>query len=439
MKRSGIIASLFLLFLPFILGAQTLTNKERREMNSTVLTLVKDYERYAALHDEEAEHLFFELFEGNDACVFCDVPGIPYYQMKTSLLQYMDILKNHARNTSVVIKDVSKGKPYFSDGKWVIPVYFWKELSYMNESGYFFSVEEYHGTPVRMTMKVVYDKETDRCHIRSINGEITSDRQFPEGRYIILNRDEYASAAEQEYYSSLTVGGEAPVYNRYGQAILPSGEAMVEDPDVEVKSSVVSPASDYDVMAYWFHMKNARFRLRASYSPFVYLVDAPDDISTRSKSLELGLEYGVAYPMGSKSKFSINSGVGMALSTLHLNGQDRYQRVRYLDLSVPVYAEFEHRFCRPASFVWNVGLKGYYEVKTSQGYSRENPYDLALTANLGIDLNLLQNKIYGMVRCGYEFGFFSHGYGNVDPYSLMNGVSLRRGTVWLSAGIKFKL
>lgn len=407
-------------------------------MNSTILTLVKDYERYASVSDEEAEHLFYGLFEGKNAGVFCDVPGIPSYQMQIGLSQYVSLLKNQIRNAKVVIKDVTKGKPVWSGGKWIVPVHFQKELSYIDESGFFFSVEGYHGTPAEITMEVVYDEETGMCCIRSIDGIVPSDREFPKGRYIILNRDEYASDIEQEYYSSLTVGGEAPVYNKYGQAILPSGEAMVEDPDVDVKSLIVSQTSDYDVMAYWFHMKNNRLRFRASYSPFVYLIDAPDGISHNSNSLELGAEYGLAYPMGRVSKFSVNGGVSMALSALHLKGQARSQRVRYLDLSIPVYAEFEHRLCRPVSFVWNVGLKGYYEVKASQAHSKEHPFDLALMANLGADLNVYQNMIYGMVRCGYEYGLFSHEYGVVDPYSLVNGVSLRRGTIWLSAGIKFK-
>ena len=40
------------MFIPLILAAQTLTNKERRAINSKLLTLIEDYERYASLYDE---------------------------------------------------------------------------------------------------------------------------------------------------------------------------------------------------------------------------------------------------------------------------------------------------------------------------------------------------------------------------------------------------
>ena len=62
------------MFMPLILAAQTLTNKERRAINSKLLTLIEDYERYASLYDDDAEYYFYEIFDDN-AEVVSDMIG----------------------------------------------------------------------------------------------------------------------------------------------------------------------------------------------------------------------------------------------------------------------------------------------------------------------------------------------------------------------------
>lgn len=440
MKRFSIILSCTLLLLPLVVGAQTLSNKERRELNACILSLVKDYERNASLQDEESEYVFRSLFENDDVCVFCDVPGAASYMTEMSLSDYVSLLKEYSPGLSMVMKDVVKGEPEYAGEEWIVSLHFMKNVSYMDDAGYFFSIEDFHGTGASISMHLVYDKDQGRCLIRSMEGEVDSAKIFPEDRFVILNKDQQVSDLYQGYDPLLTVGGQVPVYNKFGQAILPHGEFIVEDPDVEVMTDIVSEESGYDVMAYRLHMRNARIRFISSYSPFTYIVQTPDDVSSRSNAMEIGLECGVSYPIGRITKYSVNGGVTLALSSLRLDSavQQRHQVVRYLDLAVPVYVEFEHRLFRSLSLAWNVGLKGYYEVESSKGYSK-NPFDLTAMANLGVDVNLYKSKIYLMARGGYEYGIFKHFPISAYQHSLMKNVIICRGTVWISAGVKLKL
>ena len=67
----GFISLLLVLFftIPISLNAQTLTNRERRHINTRVLELIEQYEGTAVIHDEEAEYVFCSLFKSDQVSV----------------------------------------------------------------------------------------------------------------------------------------------------------------------------------------------------------------------------------------------------------------------------------------------------------------------------------------------------------------------------------
>ena len=76
MKRVYIIIYAVLLLLPISVGAQSLSNSERRHINYRVLSLIEEYERIASLYDDESAFYFESLFErGQESMVFCDMIG----------------------------------------------------------------------------------------------------------------------------------------------------------------------------------------------------------------------------------------------------------------------------------------------------------------------------------------------------------------------------
>lgn len=170
-----------------VLRSQTITNSERRYINSKVLDLIEDFESYASMYDEDAVYYMGTLFESENSPVLCDMIGSPQYQTRIPVSEYMSLLTSQSLNTSIVIRDVKKGTMSYSDGKWRIPVTFNKDLAYIDKGGYLFSVSSYYLKEFTMTMNVIYDRDRDVCFIESIDGKLSSEKTFPKGRFLIID------------------------------------------------------------------------------------------------------------------------------------------------------------------------------------------------------------------------------------------------------------
>lgn len=502
------------LFVPFALTAQEATNKERRHINSKVLTVIDDYERYASMYDEDAVYYLGELFTSENAPVICDMMGAPGYQTSMPLSEYIKLLTTYSLNTTTIIRDVKKGNMQFDEGLWRIPVTFKKNLSYIDGDGYIFSVSEYHKDEFRMTMNLVYDPAKDICRIESIDGQLISDKEFPKGRFVIINEDNDQSERWQKHFSTLTLGSKQVVFDDSGKAFLPSGQPAVRDFDVKVLTDTVARGFNYDVLKFDFKTYSTRLKLRYGFAPlFAYDVTFPkhsEYYADKSMAHEVGLDVGFTFPVGKASKMGFYFGAGLSMSSLTLSLAkslpsyevkystlddnlfqekakkyeitDASQTMKYTDLIVPLYFEFEHNLSRSVMLSWNVGAKGYYELgyKSDPSYSvtvngnalspdkfletntyaKISPFDVTVMANLGVDINLLDRRLYLSIMGGYEQGVqkkvyesdknpyfvqgsiypvISNGDTDVAMHSLISGVSFSRRAVWFSAGLKFKL
>jgi hypothetical protein len=117
-------------------GAQTMSNAERRYINSRVLSLIEEYERLASSYDEESQYYFESLFEkGPESIVFCDMIGSESYLKSIPVSEYIHQLSTYASTVTTVIKDVRKGTMTYVDGKWYIPVTMKKTFEYIDKDG----------------------------------------------------------------------------------------------------------------------------------------------------------------------------------------------------------------------------------------------------------------------------------------------------------------
>lgn len=57
----------------FFIEAQTLTNRDRRHVNTRVLNIIEEYERTAAVNDDDTEYMFLDLFDNDQMQIICDV------------------------------------------------------------------------------------------------------------------------------------------------------------------------------------------------------------------------------------------------------------------------------------------------------------------------------------------------------------------------------
>ena len=543
MKRLYIILYVVIMFLPFPAGAQSLSNAERRHINSKVLSHLEEYERLSSLYDEESVELYKALFVSEDASVLCDMIGADSYLNVVSVAEYAKTMTEYASNITVVIKDVAKGNMRYDGGLWYVPVRFLKSVSYIDNGGYAFSTEEYHGNDFEMTMMLMYDPDTDTCLIESVNGELETEREFPKGRFLIVNEEDEYSERDMRHFSTLKVEGEAVVYNEFGQAILPSGEPYVDDFDIDVGVDTVYQGFNYDVVTFRFNPRKGRIKLRYAYAPsgaYKVIPIASEKekpiVASNSAAMELGIDFGTTVRCGLSSKMGFYAGVGVSASRVELWNTSRVsyeytqyeyesssklfrpynvqyniaveaakETIEYLDFMIPLYVEFEHRLGRHVMLSWDLGVKayeyidkfanGHYECSYSSlidgtskkgnmqdpavieavSYAKTGLYkikdlvtlDATAFADMGLDINLYRRKTYFMLKAGYEYGFIGSMVEGKDAYaasgtsyfvkgkyypivydsrnnkdiavhSLLSGVALRRQTLWLSTGFKFK-
>jgi hypothetical protein len=477
MRRLFILSLAVLFILPLSATGQSLSNSERRHINSKILELVDDYERYASLFDDESAYYFRSLFVNENSMVHNDMIASETYRTQISVEDYVNLLRTNSVNTLISIKDLKKGKMTFSNGEWEIPVMFRKSFSYMDGNGYLFSVEEWHKTDFDMVMHVVYNEEQDVCRIQSITGSLDSDKEFPKGRFFIVNDSKNMTGRYNEYFSTLKVSGRPVEFNEFGQAIVTSGDTYVDDIDVDVDTVLINRGFNYDVVSYKFNPRNGRIKLRYGYTPNAYKVTGADMFDIKSPAMEFGFDFGFAFRAGSGTKMSFYTGLGAVMSSLNMslnsscnysyvtslfnqetslwdkvertyNIQHAEESVSYIDFMVPAYFEFEHRLGRNLMFSWNLGAKAYFNnfdfldfqvkpgVSSVEGtrevagnresfsateefdtkYYTKRTFDCSVFGNMGFDVNMAKRKMYFMVRFGYEYGLMSTFKSNASSY-----------------------
>ena len=467
MRKVLIIIPLFMWLFSVVAGAQSLSNKERRHINTRVLEVIEEYERVATVYDEEAEYVFLHLFEGANSPVLCDIIGHPLYLSQITVVEYAKELHNTAGTADILISDVKKGEMSYSDRGWVIPITFRKNISYMDNLGYAFSVDKFYGKDLSMLMTLIYDPDSDTCKIESIEGKIDSDKTFPVGRFIIVNRPSDDHGAEYvKFVNEFKADGKLLSYNEFGQAFVSSVTPQVTDVDVKVVVDTIARGLNYDVVGFDITRRKTRIKPRYGIAPLgAYNISATSGVNHGSNAMEFGVDFGTTWPLGKSAKMGFFGGIGISMSKLDLSlsnpinysyntsvmGENDLFEMRKLtfdidsaeehlaftDLVVPVYFETEHMIGNYLLLSWNFGVKAYLNMKTDfspyilsgrmseiyeLGGSREmdisikdNIYispatykrsllDISAMANLGVDVNVFKRILYLSLRCGYEYG-----------------------------------
>jgi hypothetical protein len=452
MKRFAVILLAALLAVPVGLYAQGLTNKEKRHINMMALSIVEEYERSSALYDSEATYVFGELFTSPDAIVYCDLMGTSRYQSPVTLRNYIKEAVEHTRgNLEVSIHNVRKGEISYSDGYWMMPVSFLKEMSYTDEHGVLFSAKEFYGGEYyRITLNLRYDPKDGSCLIQSVEGRLNSSKRFPQGKFQVINKNHALVGRELMYADEMRYNGAPLQYNSFEQAIVSADfEPEIDDPDVIVEKKVLSSNENYDNVIYSFKQIKSRAKLRLGAAPIMaYSMKSSSENVTlkRSMAFEVGADIGTTFLAGN-SKVGIYTGVALSISTarfaltdttdfalqqflIQKGGlyypQDVLYKIAsaseslvYKDIMIPLYFESEYRIGTSALIVWNIGAKAYLPIDTDPGtykvkgtrtigdkitaldgvydkfiypvsYTR-NSFSVSVMANIGVDINLIRS------------------------------------------------
>ena len=474
MKKTLFVLSLIVSLIPATLDAQSMSNKERRHLNTMILNVIEEYERYATIYDEEAQYCFLDLFVSDDAPVFCDMIGYPSYLRQVPVSEYVGMMRSVTSTASIVISDIRKEEMNHTSRGWVIPVSFRKNISYMDENGCAFSIAGYYGKDVDLSMTLVYDQDKNRCKIESITGTIDSDRKFPEGRFMIVTKPDESKLTSRDarYMNEMTFGGGQLTYNEFGQSILEPQMPEVNDVDVIVLPDTLARGLNYDIIGFNFKHRKSRLKARYAIAPFgAYDVLTSAGVASKSSAMEFGLDLGVTFSSGRKAKTGFYIGAGISSGNLALSlvspltyayytslpgSQDLYKKLlldfniksasenlKFTDIVVPLYFETEYIVGNYVLISWNVGMKAYCNAKTTGVYAldgqvsltdeidgkttekihissnmymnpvsyKRTPLELTAIANLGVDVNVLKKRLYVSLRGGYEYGLMKSYYG----------------------------
>lgn len=504
-----------LLSVPFVLDAQTLTNRQKRDMNMKLLDLVEKYEMYAAVYDKATVYSFIDLFASKDAEVYNDMLEFPA-SVPVSAEDYVKKLSER-ENVGVVVKNVSHGEYFYEGGAWHSIVTFGKSILYNDANGVLFSSEEFYGKDYSVSMDCVYDAARKRFVIASIDGEMVSDVAHLPQTFDVIERN-------TKNDDKLSVGGKPLKFNSFGQAFTPSGAVRPWNDDVRIRKTVSASTGNYELMKLDF--KYTRFRAKARFSCSAgpaFKVSSPVEFGeNKSFGYEAGVDLGFAFPLGRKMTMSVFTGLAYSSGSLSLSvgGYDysymttsagghpyirRYsidritEGVKYDDISVPLYLNFDHKLTADLLLSWNVGAKLYIHGKTSvvphhvkasvsgdfsgggiasqedalgeidkdfsaflfPGSYGRNDFDMSLVAGLSLSYNVYNGLVFAYVKVNYEYGisemyssdnkpfyvedevfplvYTSSGGGqNVAVRSLWECISYRRQAFWPELGVMFK-
>lgn len=387
MKRNSL---LFLALLSSIfVTAQKPTTPLERRIIEKALDNFEMYKSCITVADDETRSYFLELFKDKTVPVYNDLLGISS-KSDINISDYLKEQKENVVSPIIRIRNVNRDKIWEEDGKWKVQLSFDKSLSFQNSCGIYFNTEDFYGKMFRESMILSYDEVNKTCCIESITGKIDSDRNLPDD-YCILDSTNVKD--NRVIYRHRDGKSERVNFNSFGQMLLTSGyeknQFYYPDNDVMLKTHY-KPECHLMTLSYTTH----QWRLKAYYDiglgNSLTLGDNSFYTESSSKSSSFGIDAGYVFPSEHKIKIGVFMGLGLSSYSIDLMKQielyesketdidnDEYSRrydnvnlaqtTKIKEFSIPIYADFDWRFSKWASFYVDLGLKLNMNISNSVG------------------------------------------------------------------------
>lgn len=395
--RRFLFVAVLCIVMPWLTNAQTLTNKERRQMNMRLHDAIRTYERFSSISDTYARYDFLDLFEGNSTRIYCDLMDYISEDHKIDVATYVDRLSK-MQSVDITIKEVSKSEPRHDSDGWHTVVMFKKTINCLDTNGVWFSSEEHYGADHNISVEFVYNITEDRCYIIAIDGEMisTTGRSHLPEKFVVVQKP------NKENVKFMLKGGDDSLqFNSFGQTFATSVKEVIPvNYNYRLKKpNVLAQTENYDLVEIRTAPTRWRVKFRYAYAlGGIYHVSSPVEFSEQSSSAtEMGVDVGFAFSLGrGGSQMGFYTGVSLQESNISfgidnvdytyniysytpgnggfnsddLNNQINISRkyddieireaVNYKDLVVPAYIAFDHRFGNGLAFTWSVGAKFYF-------------------------------------------------------------------------------
>lgn len=400
--------------IPFIAGAQTLSNKDKRKMNMLIYEAISNYERYSSLYDINARYGFIDLFESPSTVIYCDLLDRMSTYQEVPVETYVDML-SQMQLVNTEIKRVNRGETVYRDNLWHTEVVCNKTISYLDKNGVWFSSTEYFGQEFLISFDFVYDPVIERCYIAGIKGHMFSEvRPLPNKFWVMqptkkknnwLTKTERVSLQDNSVISTY----EPVKFNEFNQAFIGyrAKNLVNKNDNVHIKARrtrkkhIVASSDNYDLVNIQYGTSNWRLKFRYAMAyDGLFKVSSPVDFSSqKSTAVEYGADLGITFPLGRSTQFGLYGGAALQTSDIlfeksgisynyvvnnyipassSFNSDDypvpglrKYnitarEVVKYQDIVIPVYFAFDHNFGKAVAFTWNLGAKFYINSTISE-------------------------------------------------------------------------
>lgn len=501
-----------------------------RRMNLQVIDAVMKLKDASDVTDRQSAREFIGLFENEETPVFCDLYSSEDFLSQIPVSEYAELFLNKDGSSkftgvSYEFKDIRKLGWSFSESRWYCSLSVTKSLNYFDTNFIYYplSVQNPSGTDFEITITVAFNKECTDCRIAEIACRNNVDFESIQSRYYVIQKNDFPADAKRD--DNIKIGGRHIKFNEYGQAYAPKANISYWDDDIKVMAITKSRTDAYEYVQFKYQPRYLRLRLRNEYAPIsAYSFSGMDDFCAKeSSAYTIGVDIGYSTTISKAFKLGFYTGIGMAFSHISLKTPEfaysysfsldkdvsilrSYdidyvsQKVKYMDLVVPVFLSPEFKIHKAVSIFADLGAKvylntnavaeplyihgdvsgtysdgtpvlnGFYGIGNLDGPYNEfvsavtfkrTPVDVTLFGNIGIDVNLYAKTIYMQLKAGYEYGltwsykssesvFFNSsgiypltysGEYNRDillrPFA--DCISFRRQALWIGLGVMIKL
>lgn len=338
------------------------------------MNTIDAYYVWSTVANDEAYYEFLNLFVSKESSVYNDFLGIKQSN-DLSAEEYAQTMRYGLNNKKVFIRNVKIEGLSYTNGKTYAKLSLDKEFSYIDNCGTYYS-SSYYDKDYHLIFTLVYEEKDRICKIRSITGEIASEKRLPP-HYIVFE-------AKDDRDSCLTFRGNKLSFNKYHQAFIEGTTATISEKDFSYPDMSVGlkPYHDSCHMSIKYHIR--RFRLK----PHVD-IGLGNTLSVENKSFyngsssttnSFGIEIGYIFPSKRKITAGFYTGLGFSNSSLNLSyyrdlysytttqdiDGDTYERIyeklslrqrtNNRELCVPIYMDFDWRISRWISSYVDLGL-----------------------------------------------------------------------------------
>lgn len=369
------------------INAQVSDMTVQRLLKFSALNILDQYRAYHSLVDEEVYFNFLDLFVSDSVQVYNDQLGLGG-DKQIPVKIYADRQRDKQQSPMIHFSNVKINRMWEENGKWRVELSFNKSTSFINTCGIQFSSIDFYGKDYDETAVLVFNDDLKTCKIESIRGTIDSSRYLADNYLIFVSTSERDA---QVKYSPKSGDKQRLEFNSFGQMLFEHGanakDFSYSDPDVTLK-----PIINEECHTIQMQYNARRWRIRPHYDlamgDYYKLETSDSKINTQSSGSEFGVDFGYTIPSKSIVKLSINTGLGIAMSSITLNTSgfkynyltsgeadiDGDPYIRYYEIGptkqsnsfshidIPIYVDADICFNKKISAYVQAGLKNYMKI-----------------------------------------------------------------------------